>query len=49
MLDDAGKTVFEATSIIEHLAAYHLPSAGLIPFAPDDALAARQMDRVFDN
>jgi glutathione S-transferase len=48
-LADDDRIVFEATAIIEHLTLHHLPGAGLIPTDPDEALAARMMDRVFDN
>ena len=49
VLVDDGVTIFEATSIIEHLAAHQLAASGLIPAASDEALAVRMMDRVFDN
>ncbi|WP_066551980.1 glutathione S-transferase family protein [Croceicoccus bisphenolivorans] len=47
VLDDAGTVVFEATSIIEHLAAHHQQASGLLPSGRAEKL--RQMDRVFDN
>lgn len=46
VLADGDRLIFEATSIIEHLARHH---AGLIPADPDAAIATRQMDRVFDH
>ncbi len=49
LLVDDETTVFEASSIIEHLAVHRLAGKGLIPSAPDEALAVRMMDRVFDN
>ena len=49
LLDDNGAVVFEATSIIEHLALNHSGSVRLIPETPRSALNVRMMDRVFDN
>jgi glutathione S-transferase len=49
VLDDNGVVVFEATSIIEHLAVRHPGSVRLIPADPLVALDVRMMDRVFDN
>lgn len=49
VLDDDGAVVFEATSIIEHLALHHPGPVRLIPEAPRIALDVRMMDRVFDN
>ena len=49
LLVDGDTTVFEATAIIEHLAAFH---AGPVPLLPADIKAAvpvRMLDRVFDN
>lgn len=48
VLRDGDETIFEATSIIEHLAACH-PAADLIPSDPAEARTARNLDRVFDN
>ena len=48
VLDDDGALIFEATTIIEHLARKH-PEADLLPTDPKAAIAMRQMDRVFDN
>jgi glutathione S-transferase len=49
ILVDAGRTVLEATSIIEHLEANHPRPAPLIPRDPAAAVEVRMMDRVFDN
>jgi glutathione S-transferase len=49
VLDDDGAVVFEATSIIEHLALHHPGPVRLIPDDPNIALDVRMMDRVFDN
>jgi glutathione S-transferase len=49
VLVDAGRTVTEASIIIEHLGLYH---PGPVRLLPDDARAAmevRSMDRFFDN
>jgi glutathione S-transferase len=49
ILVEDGRTVLEATAIIEHLAARHPGPIALIPTDPDLAVEARMMDRVFDN
>lgn len=49
VLEDGGTVVFEATSIVEHLAVHHPGPAPLIPADPAKAVVARMMDRVFDN
>jgi glutathione S-transferase len=49
VLEDDGAVVFEATSIIEHLALHHPGPVRLVPEAPGIALEVRMMDRVFDN
>jgi glutathione S-transferase len=49
VLDDDGAVVFEATSIIEHLALHHPGPVRLIPEDPRIALDVRMLDRVFDN
>jgi len=49
VLDDDGVVVFEATSIIEHLALHHPGPVRLIPQDPGIALDVRMLDRVFDN
>jgi glutathione S-transferase len=49
VLVDEGRSVVEASIIIEHLGLYH---PGPVPLVPDDARAAldvRMMDRFFDN
>ena len=49
VLTDGATTVFEATAIVEYLALRHPGPAPLIPADPAEAVAARMMDRVFDN
>src|SRR5262245_47593849 len=49
VLVDEGRTVVEATIIIEYLGTRHPGPVRLIPQAPDAALEARTMDRFFDN
>jgi glutathione S-transferase len=49
VLADGGKTVIEATAIVEHLALHHPGPAPLIPADPAEAATARMIDRVFDN
>ena len=49
VLVDAGRTVLEATSIIEYLDVHHPGATRLIPVDADGALEVRMMDRVFDN
>nr|MEA2798497.1 glutathione S-transferase [Phenylobacterium sp.] len=49
VLVDDGRTILEATSIIEHLAVRHPGPVRLIPEDPDAAVEVRMMDRVFDN
>jgi glutathione S-transferase len=49
VLVDDGRTILEATSMIEHLAVRHPGPARLIPEDPDAAVEVRMMDRVFDN
>ena len=48
VLLDAGRTIPEATIIIEHLDLTQ-PGAPMIPRDPPEALAARKLDRIFDN
>jgi glutathione S-transferase len=48
VLDDNDVVVFEATSIIEHLALHHPGPVPLIPADPRIALDVRTIDRVFD-
>jgi glutathione S-transferase len=49
VLTDGGVTVVEATAIIEYLAVHHPGAAPLIPVDEGMAVAARMLDRVFDN
>ncbi|NGY04861.1 glutathione S-transferase family protein [Solimonas terrae] len=49
ILVDSGRTVVEATIIIEHLQRFHPGAVALIPAAPHAALDVRTMDRFFDN
>lgn len=49
ILVEDGRTVLEATAIVEHLAARHPGPIALIPADPDLAVETRMMDRVFDN
>ena len=49
VLVDAGRTVVEASIIIEHLGLHHAGPVRLIPADPRAALDVRMMDRFFDN
>ncbi|HEV3425356.1 MAG TPA: glutathione S-transferase family protein [Paraburkholderia sp.] len=49
VLVDAGRTVTEATTIIEYLGLYHPGPVPLLPADPRAALEVRSMDRFFDN
>ena len=49
VLADEGRTVVEATIIIEHLGLYHPGPVRLIPADPRAALPVRTLDRFFDN
>ena len=49
VLVDAGRTVMEATIIVEHLGLHHPGPRRLIPEDPRAALEVRMLDRVFDN
>jgi glutathione S-transferase len=49
ILVDEGRTILEATTVIEYLAAHYPGPVGLIPAAADAAVEVRMMDRVFDN
>lgn len=49
VLVDAGRTVAEASIIIEHLGLHHPGPVRLIPADARAALDARMMDRFFDN
>lgn len=49
MLVDDGRVIFEATSIIEHLAVHHPGPVALIPADAAAAVEVRMLDRFFDN
>ena len=49
VLVDAGRTVVEASIIIEYLGLHHPGPVPLIPEEPGAALDVRMMDRFFDN
>ena len=49
VLVDGGRSISEATIIIEHLALYHPGPVRLLPEDPRAALEVRFMDRFFDN
>lgn len=49
ILVDNGRTVLEASIIIEHLSLHHPGPVGLIPEDPRAAVTVRMMDRFFDN
>jgi glutathione S-transferase len=49
VLVDEGRTVVEASIIIEHLGLYHPGPVRLLPADPRAALNVRMMDRFFDN
>ena len=49
VLVDQGRTILEASIIIEHLQNRHGGPVRLIPDDPDAAIQVRMMDRVFDN
>lgn len=49
VLVDAGRTVVEATIIIEYLGLFHPGPVKLLPADPVAALEVRSMDRFFDN
>jgi glutathione S-transferase len=44
-----GRTVPESTIIIEYLAAMHPGRGSMVPADPEEALATRQWDRIFDH
>jgi glutathione S-transferase len=46
---EAGRTVMEASVIIEYLGLYHPGPVSLLPADPRAALEVRSMDRFFDN
>ncbi len=49
VLVDGGRTIPEASIIIEHLGLWHPGPVSLIPEDPRPALDVRMMDRFFDN
>lgn len=49
VLDDNGRVVIEATSIIEYLQMRYPGPVRFVPADAEDALQARTLDRVFDN
>jgi glutathione S-transferase len=49
VLTNEGRTVIESTIIIEHLQLRHPSRLSLVPASPDEALEARQFERIFDN
>jgi glutathione S-transferase len=49
VLVDEGRTVVEASIIIEHLGLHHPGAVRLVPEDPRAALDVRMMDRFFDN
>jgi len=49
LLVDGGRTILEASTIIEHLQVRHPGPVSLIPQDPDAAVEVRMLDRVFDN
>jgi glutathione S-transferase len=49
VLVDAGRTVVESSTIIEHLGLHHPGPVALIPRDAQAALDVRMMDRFFDN
>lgn len=46
--DERGRTVAESTTILEYLACHRPGHVTLVPTAPEAALEARAMDRIFD-
>src|SRR3989454_12597908 len=49
VLVDKGRTVVEASIIVEYLDLYHPGTVRLVPEDPRSALNVRMMDRFFDN
>jgi glutathione S-transferase len=49
ILTDNGRTIVEATTIIEYLDQFYPGAVRLIPANAKDAIEVRMMDRVFDN
>jgi glutathione S-transferase len=48
VLEDQGRTILEASTIIEYLQAHHAGAVRLIP-AGDAGIEVRMLDRIFDN
>lgn len=49
ILVEDGRKILESTVIIEHLALTRPGARALLPIDPQEALAVRTMDRIFDN
>jgi glutathione S-transferase len=49
VLVDGGRTVFEASTIVEHLHLHHPGPVRVLPDDPAAALEVRMLDRFFDN
>jgi len=49
VLLDAGRTVIEASIVIEYLDLHHPGPVRMVPEDPEAALEVRTMDRIFDN
>jgi glutathione S-transferase len=49
VLVDDGRTIVEASIVIEHLGLHHPGPVQLIPADPKAALPVRMLDRIFDN
>jgi glutathione S-transferase len=49
VLVDAGRTILEASCIIDYLQLHHPGPVRLLPESPDLALEVRMLDRFFDN
>jgi glutathione S-transferase len=49
VLVDAGRTIVEASIIVEYLGLHHPGPTRLVPEDPRDALEVRTLDRFFDN
>ena len=49
VLVDGGRTILEATCIVEYLDLHRRGPARLIPADPEAALQVRMLDRIFDN
>jgi glutathione S-transferase len=49
VLVDEGRTIVEATIIVEHLDLHHPGRVRFLPADPKEALGVRMLDRIFDN